>query len=135
MPCTTVADLRFRQSAVDQRLTKICDSLSSDSLDEVVQINRKTWVRTERRDRLLMHLFQHQIRHGGQAYTMLAGTAMKPPGRMSSSSIDEADLRAGEFRELDWTEQTAWKRRGCDHRHLHCTMAALSQFGLDHFAD
>lgn len=33
----------------------------------------------ERRDRLLMHLFQHQIHHRGQAHAMLSGTRIKPP--------------------------------------------------------
>ncbi len=109
MPCTTVADLRLEQSAVDQRLIKVCESLTADSLDQVVRINRDTRVQTERRDRLLMHLFQHQIHHRGQAHNMLAGTAVKPPQLDEFFSIDEADLRAGEFSELGWTEQTVWK--------------------------
>lgn len=109
VPCKTVADLRLKQSTVDQRLIKICESLTSDSLDQVVQINRKTRVQTERRDRLLMHLFQHQIHHRGQAHTMLAGTTIEPPQLDEFFSIDEAHLRAEEFRELGWTEQTVWK--------------------------
>src|ERR1700724_3080083 len=44
VPCTTVADLRLKQSAVDQRLIKVCESLTADSLDEVVRINRNTRV-------------------------------------------------------------------------------------------
>lgn len=108
-PCTTVADLRHKQSAVDQRLINICESLTSDSLDEVVQINRKTRVQTERCDRLLMHLFQHQIHHRGQAHNMLAGTAVKPPQLDEFFSSEEGHLRAGEFSELGWTEQTVWK--------------------------
>src|SRR5204862_2489532 len=79
VPCTTVADLRGRQSAVDRRLISVCDGLTADSLDEVVRVNRDTRVQTERRDRLLMHLFQHQIHHRGQAHTMLAETAVAPP--------------------------------------------------------
>jgi uncharacterized damage-inducible protein DinB len=108
VPCTTVADLRLKQSAVDQRLIKVCESLTADSLDEVVRINRNTRVQTERRDRLLKHLFQHQIHHRGQAHNMLAGTAIKPPQLDEFFSIDEAHLRAGEFSELGWTEQTVW---------------------------
>jgi uncharacterized damage-inducible protein DinB len=109
VPCTTVADLLIEQSAVDQRLIRICESLTADSLDEVVQINRETRVQTERRDRLLMHLFQHQIHHRGQAHAMLAGTAIKPPQLDEFFPIGEAHLRAEEFRELGWTEQTVWK--------------------------
>jgi uncharacterized damage-inducible protein DinB len=108
VPCATVADLRIEQFAIDRRLIKVCESLTADSLDEVVQINRNTRVQTEPRDRLLMHLFQHQIHHRGQAHCMLAGTAIKPPQLDEFFSIGEANLRAGEFSELGWTEQTVW---------------------------
>ena len=80
VPCTTVADLRPEQSAVDQRLIEVCESLTADSLDEVVRVNRDTRVQTERCDRLLMHLFQHQIHHRGQAHNMLAGYQATPTG-------------------------------------------------------
>jgi hypothetical protein len=39
---------------------------------------------------------------------MLAGTAIKPPQLDEFFSIGEANLRAGEFSELGWTEQTVW---------------------------
>ena len=109
VPCTTVAELRVRQSAVDQQLIKVCESLTADRLDEAVQINRDARVQTERRDRLLMHLFQHQIHHRGQAHSMLAGTTVKPPQLDEFFPNDDAYLRAGEFSELGWTEQTVWK--------------------------
>ena len=109
VPCTTVADLRQKQAAVDRRLIAVCESLTADSLDEMVRVNRNTRVQTERRDRLLMHLFQHQVHHRGQAHCMLAGTAIKPPQLDEFFSIDEAHLRAEEFSELGWTEQTVWK--------------------------
>jgi hypothetical protein len=44
-----------------------------------VRVNRDTRIQTERRDRLLMHLFQHQIHHRGQAHAMLSATAVRPP--------------------------------------------------------
>jgi hypothetical protein len=40
---------------------------------------------------------------------MLSGTAIKPPQLDEFFSIGEAHLRAGEFSELGWTEQTVWK--------------------------
>ncbi len=109
VPCTTVADLRGRQSAVDRRLISVCEGLTADSLEEVVRVNRDTRVQTERRDRLLMHLFQHQIHHRGQAHTMLAETAVAPPQLDEFFAIEEAPLRTAEFRELGWTEETVWK--------------------------
>jgi len=109
VPCATVADLQIEQPAVDRRLIAVCENLTADSLGEVVRINRNTRVQTERRDRLLMHLFQHQIHHRGQAHGMLAGTAVKPPQLDEFFAVDEAPLRAKEFGELGWTEQTVWK--------------------------
>jgi uncharacterized damage-inducible protein DinB len=109
VPCTTLADLQREQSAVDRRLIMICEQLTSDGLGETVRINRNTRVQTERRDRLLMHLFQHQIHHRGQAHAMLSETKIEPPQLDEFFAIDEAPLRAAEFRELGWTEETVWK--------------------------
>jgi len=77
-------------------------------LDSVVHVNRHTRVQIELRDRLLLHLFQHQIHHHGQAHAMLAGTTLKPPQLDEFYSVAEAPLRAGEFSELGWTEATVW---------------------------
>jgi uncharacterized damage-inducible protein DinB len=109
VPCASVADLKIEQSAVDKRLIGTCETLTTDSLGEMVRINRDTRVQTERRDRLLMHLFQHQIHHRGQAHGMLAGTNVKTPQLDEFFAVDEAHLRAEEFSELGWTEQTVWK--------------------------
>ena len=107
--CATVAALRIEQLEVDKRLIGVCERLTPDSLDEVVRVNRNERVQAERRDRLLMHLFQHQIHHRGQAHAMLAETTVEPPQLDEFFPIDEAHLRAGEFSELGWTEQTVWK--------------------------
>jgi uncharacterized damage-inducible protein DinB len=85
-----------------------CNGLIEADLDSVVRVNRDTRVQTERRDRLLLHLFQHQIHHRGQAHAMLAGTTLKPPQLDEFFSVAEAPLRAGEFSELGWTEATVW---------------------------
>ena len=77
----------------------------------MVRLNRDTRVQTERRDRLLLHLFQHQIHHRGQAHAMLAGTRVKPPQLDEFYSEAEAPLRAREFAALGWTEETVWGRR------------------------
>lgn len=109
VPCPTVADLRREQSAVDRRLIAVCEGLTADSLNEMVKVNRDTRVQAERCDRLLMHLFQHQIHHRGQAHCMLSGTAIAPPQLDEFFPIDEAALRAQEFSELGWTEEAVWK--------------------------
>lgn len=110
MPCATVADLQREQAAVDRRLVTVCDALTEPSLGAYVRLNRDTRVQTERRDRLLLHLFQHQVHHRGQAHAMLSGTRVKPPQLDEFFSAGEAPLRAGEFAALGWTEATVWGR-------------------------
>jgi uncharacterized damage-inducible protein DinB len=107
-PCATVADLKHEQAAVDARLIAVCNELTEPSLSELVRLNRDTRVQTERRDRLLLHLFQHQVHHRGQAHAMLAGTRLKPPQLDEFFAAGEAPLRAEEFAILGWTEATIW---------------------------
>jgi uncharacterized damage-inducible protein DinB len=107
-PCPSAAELKRAQASVDKRLIAVCDALTSDLLGGIVRVNRDTRVQTERRDRLLMHLFQHQIHHRGQAHAMLSGTAVKPPQLDEFFSIAEAPLRATEFASLGWTEESVW---------------------------
>jgi uncharacterized damage-inducible protein DinB len=108
MPCATAQHLMREQAAVDARLLAHCNGLTEAHLDSVVSVNRDTRVQTERRDRLLLHLFQHQTHHRGQAHAMLAGTTRKPPQLDEFFSAAEARLRAAEFAELGWTEGTVW---------------------------
>jgi uncharacterized damage-inducible protein DinB len=108
MPCATAEHLKREQAAVDARLLAHCDGLTGADLDSVVRVNRDTRMQTERRDRLLLHLFQHQIHHRGQAHAMLAGTTLKPPQLDEFYSVAEAPLRVAEFSELGWTEATVW---------------------------
>ena len=63
----------------------------------------------ERCDRLLMHLFQHDIHHRGQAHAMLSSTSVAPPQLDEFFPAEEAPLRAEEFAELGWTEETVWR--------------------------
>jgi len=109
VPCPSVAELKRAQAAVDNRLIAVCDKLTLDLLDGIVRVNRDTRVQTERRDRLLMHLFQHQIHHRGQAHAMLSATAVEPPQLDEFFSDAEAPLRAAEFARLGWTEDTVWR--------------------------
>jgi uncharacterized damage-inducible protein DinB len=108
MPCATVSDLQREQDAVDRRLIAVCARLTDAELSGVVRLNRAKRVQVERRDRLLMHLFQHQIHHRGQAHAMLSGTSVKPPQLDEFFSLAEAPLRAADFALLGWTEATVW---------------------------
>jgi uncharacterized damage-inducible protein DinB len=108
VPYASLTELKPAQAAIDGRLIAVCDALTPESLDGIVRVNRDTRVQTERRDRLLMHLFQHQIHHRGQAHAMLSATAVAPPQLDEFFSVAEAPLRAGEFESLGWTEETVW---------------------------
>ena len=107
-PCATVADLQREQAAVDKRLIAVCEGLVEPSLSRDVKINRDTRIQIDRCDRLLLHVFQHQIHHRGQAHAMLSGTAVKPPQLDEFFSIGEAPRRAAEFAALGWTEAMVW---------------------------
>jgi len=108
VPYPDVAGLRAAQLAVDRRLIAFCDALTAERLNRSVQIHREDRVQTERCDRLLMHLFQHDIHHRGQAHAMVSGTSVAPPQLDEFFAIGEAPLRATEFAELGWTEETVW---------------------------
>ena len=111
VPYRSVSELKPAQAAMDNRLLAICDKLTPELLDGKVRINRETSVQVERRDRLLMHLFQHQIHHRGQAHAMLSETAVAPPQLDEFFAEGEAPLRAAEFADLGWTEETVWRSR------------------------
>jgi DinB family len=115
IPYPTVSELRPAQAAVDRRLIDWCNSLDESGPDRAVRVHRENRVPTERADRLLLHLFQHQIHHRGQAHAMLAGTRVPPPQLDEFFLVGEAPLRAAEFAELGWTEAEIWRERFFDH--------------------
>ncbi len=77
--------------------------------ERTIRIYREDRIQTERADRLLLHLFQHQIHHRGQAHAMLGGTGIAPPQLDEFFSVGEAPLRAAEFKELGWSEDEIWR--------------------------
>ena len=108
IPCPTVSELRSAQAAVDRRLIAWCEALDEAGPERIIHVHRGTRVQVERADRLLLHLFQHQMHHRGQAHAMLSGTAVPPPQLDEFFSVAEAPLRAAEFAELGWTEAMIW---------------------------
>jgi uncharacterized damage-inducible protein DinB len=108
VPCRTVRELWPAQAAVDRRLIAWCEALDENGVDRLIRVHRGTHVQTERADRLLLHLFQHQIHHRGQAHAMLASTPVPPPQLDEFFPEAEAPLRAAEFGELGWTEARIW---------------------------
>ncbi len=110
IPCPEFADLDREQRAIDRRLIALCDQLTAPQFAMPVDIVRETWVQTEPRDRILLHLFEHQIHHRGQVHAMLAGTRVAPP-QLDEFFLDherERALRAADFRELGFSEEAIW---------------------------
>ena len=109
-PCATLDVLRSAQAEVDQRLIAVTEGLDGSGLNQIVSVHRGTRVQRERMDRLLLHLFQHQVHHRGQAHCMLSATSIAPPQLDEFFSVGEAPLRADEFAELGWSEENIWSR-------------------------
>ena len=107
-PCATIDALRQAQADVDRRLIAVVERLDAQGLEQIVEVHRGTRIQRERMDRLLLHLFQHQIHHRGQAHAMLSGASVAPPQLDEFFSTAEAPLRADEFAQLGWTEETIW---------------------------
>ena len=113
-PCKTVAALADAQADVDRRLIAVAESLDAAALERTVNVHRGTRVQHERMDRLLLHLFQHQVHHRGQAHAMMSDTSVRPPQLDEFFPAEEATSRADEFAELGWTEETVWIGGGAD---------------------
>ena len=109
VPCKILADLRREQAAVDRRLIAFCDGLEGVGLGREVRMIRRDRVQADRADRVLLHLFEHQIHHRGQAHGMLSGTAVKPPQLDEFFMAEEAPLRRDDFAALGWTEEAVWR--------------------------
>ena len=109
-PCEHVEALSAAQAAVDRRLLAVVEALSAADLLRVIEVHRGVRIQRERLDWLLLHLFQHDIHHRGQAHAMLSGTPIRPPQLDEFFSVGEAPLRAKEFTELGWTEEMIWSQ-------------------------
>lgn len=107
-PFGTCLGLQAAQAQSDLRLIEYCKRLTDDTLGREITILRGGLVQRETRERLLAHLFVHQVHHRGQVHAMLAGTSVAPPQLDEFFSTMDRDARAGDFRELGWTEEQVW---------------------------
>lgn len=73
----TAAELRTAQAESDTRLIAFCDA--GIAPDATVSVGWTGGPATELVQDILLHLFQHQVHHRGQAHAMLAGTHVSPP--------------------------------------------------------
>jgi uncharacterized damage-inducible protein DinB len=67
-------------------------------------------VQAEPTERILLHLFQHQIHHRGQVHAMLSATSVRPPQLDEFFPADPAEqvLRAKDLAELGLSESIIW---------------------------
>ena len=75
----SVAALAVEQAAADLRLARFCQALTPAMLDAPRVTQRPEGPVTEQVGPILLHLFQHQIHHRGQAHTMVADAGIAPP--------------------------------------------------------
>ncbi len=73
------AALAAAQAAEDRRLVAFCDGLTEETLRETRETERAAGPVTETVEALLLHLFQHQIHHRGQAHVQLQNAGVAPP--------------------------------------------------------
>lgn len=109
-PFTDCAALITAQRDVDRRLIDFCRALDEASLAKPVAIKRATGVELESTERILAHVFQHQVHHRGQAHAMLAGTDVAPPQLDEFFCANEAHLRADDLSALGRSEREIWGR-------------------------
>lgn len=111
IPFPAFTDLDREQQDTDRRLIAFCKDLTDHRLGQLVNLLRPDGVQKERADRVLLHLFQHQIHHRGQIHAMLSGTDAAPPQLDEFFLADpkEQALRQPDFEALGFTEDAIWR--------------------------
>jgi len=112
-PAREIADaasLQREQAACDRRLIALCRSAvdAPGLLRREILVPRASGIHREPLQRLLAHLFQHQVHHRGQAHAMLSGTPVAPPQLDEFFCVNDAPLRAADFAALGFSETAIW---------------------------
>ncbi|MDW4496687.1 DinB family protein [Sulfitobacter sp. D35] len=71
--------LAAAQAVEDARFVALCRDLDATTLGQSRETPRDAGARWERVDDLLLHLFQHQVHHRGQAHVQLQHAGVAPP--------------------------------------------------------
>jgi uncharacterized damage-inducible protein DinB len=100
-PYADFAALREAQRVSDKKLLAFVEGLVDERrLDDEVRIQRVAGVAVDAAGEVLLHVFQHQIHHRGQAHAMLAGTKATPPQLDEYFLPEDLPLRKHELEEL-----------------------------------
>lgn len=67
------------QAAADMRLARFCQQIGPEGLQATVPTDRREGVMHEVVEDILLHLFQHQVHHRGQAHVQLSHAGIAPP--------------------------------------------------------
>ena len=110
VPAATLAELRARQQASDERLVAWCDALDDAGCDAMIAMDRGEHVQRDRAAHVLAHLFMHQTHHRGQVHAMLAGTAVAPPQLDEFLMPSDAGFRSADMAALGWREEEVYGR-------------------------
>jgi uncharacterized damage-inducible protein DinB len=102
--CPDLPTLAAWQESSDLALLAHVESLTPQTLVQIVAIDRGERVQRDRRDDILSHLFQHQTHHRGQVHGMLSATSVKPPQLDEFIVGDDHAARAKDMALLGWSE-------------------------------
>lgn len=107
-PFDSFAALRDAQQGCDGRLIAFCQALAPEDFERQVTLFRPGDQRySEAIPDVLLHLFQHQVHHRGQAHAMLSSTPVVPPQLDEFFLRQDTPLRANDFTEMGWPPEVS----------------------------
>jgi len=109
-PFDSLEPLANAQRVSDQRLIDWCDRADDAALEQIVDMDRGSFVQRDRARDVLLHLFTHQVHHRGQAHAMVSGTAVKPPQLDEFVMPSDAKFRVDDMQALGWREDETYRR-------------------------
>jgi len=105
-PFDGFASLRDAQQGCDGRLIAFCQALAPQDLERQVMLFRPGDQRyAEAIPGVLLHLFQHQIHHRGQAHAMLSSTPVAPPQLDEFFLRQDGPRRSRDLAEMGWPSE------------------------------
>ncbi|MEQ7922708.1 DinB family protein [Xanthomonas sp. WHRI 1810A] len=107
-PSRTFLELAALQRTTDRLLVRFCAGVVGERAAQTVRLDRADGICEERIDRLLLHLFEHQIHHRGQVHAMLSGTPVAPPQLDEFFLEADGRLREEDMRVLGLNEADIW---------------------------
>lgn len=101
-------ELDARQRLQDRALVEFCTRLADSDASREVRLIRAEGEVRERIDRVLLHLFEHQIHHRGQVHCMLSGASVVPPQLDEFFLAADEPFRRKDMQALGLTEKDIW---------------------------